>query len=55
MKSELHQTFRKGEDWSPAPSKNVGEHTHACVHAQGSKTCTQFLDVFGGHFEAVPD
>ena len=26
MKSKHYQTFRIGQDWSPAPSRNVGEH-----------------------------
>ena len=47
MKSELHKTFRIGQGWSPAPSKNVGEHAHAHMHAQWAETCMQLSDVFG--------
>ena len=44
MKSKLNQTFRIGQDWSPTPSKNVGEHAHARTQAQLAEMCTQLSD-----------
>ena len=41
--------------WSPAPYQNVTEHAHACTHAQEAQMCTQSSNVFGSHFEALPD
>ncbi|MDP6206638.1 MAG: hypothetical protein QF457_12660, partial [SAR324 cluster bacterium] len=55
MTLDLHQTFRIGQDWSFAPSKNFGEHAHARTHAQEAQMCMQFSNFFGGHFEALPD
>ena len=41
MKSDLHETFRICQDWSPQLINIVRGHAHACVHAQHMIMCMQ--------------
>ena len=43
--SDLHETFRVFQDWSPELINNVHGHAHARMHAQRMLTCMQLRAV----------
>ena len=45
MKSDLHETFRVCQDWSPELIDNVRWLACMCVHAQHVEICTQLRAV----------